>query len=249
MKSKDSYDNQEGAQRFLRFLNSPDGQTHQEVLYEAFRRALGKESSQKILDAASGPGWLAAKLQPEFPNIECCDGSAPFLARLKEAYPNLPARHVDLNQPLPYRDNEFDTLIFSMAAQDLEDQQKTFSEFSRILKPGGRLLAAITNPYYAYPVGVWKRGLLGYLLGRKPKLKVRSYHGFSKRNRNYRFQESIESYFYTMPEYLNNITASGFSLRRYEDLESKEDGSKGGFKYQLHRFPVLLFMKFEKPGK
>jgi ubiquinone/menaquinone biosynthesis C-methylase UbiE len=253
MRSKDSY-NQEGAQKFIEFLNSDSGQTHQGVLYKAFRGALGDDKTQKILDAACGPGWLSAKLQPEFPNIECCDGSQFFLDYLKKTYPNLattPTKKVDLAEPLPYADNEFDTIIFSLAAQDMEDQQKTFSYLNRILKPNGKLLLAIPNPYYAYPVGIWKRTILGKLFGGKPKFKVRPYNWFGKAgkaNRNYVYRQPIQSYFYKLSEHLNNIISSGFTLRRFEDLECAEDDPDMGFQYSLHRYPILLFMEFKKTG-
>lgn len=253
MRSKDSYNNQEGADKFIKFLASEAGRTHQAILYEAFRGALGDDKTQKILDAACGPGWLTAKLQPEFPNIECCDGSQFFLDYLKQTYPNLSETKttlVDLAEPLSYADNEFDTIIFSMAAHDVEDQKKTFSYLNRILKPNGKLLISIANPYFAYPVGVWKRGIVGRLLGRKPKLKVRPYHWFAKpSNRNYTYHQSLESYFYKLSEHLNNIIGSGFALQRFEDLECAGDSPRFNEQYKLYRYPTLLFMEFKKAGQ
>lgn len=249
MRSKDSYDNQEGASRFISFLETDSGQTHQAVLYQAFRGALGEgeqDKSQKILDAACGPGWLSGKLQAEFPNIESCDGSKFFLDKLHQDFPTIKTKQVDLAKPLPYENEEFNTIILSMAAHDVEDQQKTFTELARILKPNGKLLISIANPYYAYPVGVWKRGILGRLLGRKPVLQVRPYHWFTKKTRNYTYHQKLESYFYSLAEHLNNITASGFTLKRFEELECPEDSSKMNLQYKLHRYPSLLFMEFKK---
>jgi ubiquinone/menaquinone biosynthesis C-methylase UbiE len=142
MRAKDSYDNAEGAQAFLKYLDTEAGQVHQSVLYSAFRNALGNDSNQKILDAGSGPGWLAAKLRADFPHIECCDGSKFFVDYIQKTYPGLAARQVDLAEPLPYPDGEFDTIIFSMAAHDVEDQKKTFAEMKRILKPRGNFSSA-----------------------------------------------------------------------------------------------------------
>lgn len=246
MRSKDSYDNQIGAEKFIQFLNTDSGQTHQDVLYTAFRNALGNDKNQKILDAACGPGWLSAKLKPEFPNIESCDGSKFFLDHLKRSYPDIKAQQVDLSETLPYSDAEFDTIIFSMAAHDVEDQQKTFSELGRTLKYGGKLLISIANPYFAYPAGVWKRSILDWVLSRKPSLTVSPYHWFTKQSRNYTFHGVLESYFYKLSEHINNATTSGFNLRRLEELECKEDSPKFNLQYKLHRYPSLLFMEFEK---
>jgi ubiquinone/menaquinone biosynthesis C-methylase UbiE len=246
MRSKDSYDNPEGAKIYLEYLETESGQVHQSVLYSAFRGTLGEDKDQKILDAASGPGWLAAKLRHEFPNVQCCDGSKFFIDYIQTNYHGLTARQVDLAEPLPYQDQEFDTIIFSMAAHDVEDQKKTFAEMNRILKPGGKLLISLANPYYAYPVGVWKRGIIGRLLFQKPKLKVRPYHWFGGQSRNYTFKKSLESYFYKLSEHLNNIIGSGFNLQRYEDLESLEDSPRFTGKYKLHRYPYLIFLEFKK---
>lgn len=251
MRSKDSYDNPEGAKQYLQYLDSDSGQTHQAVLYKAFRGVLGEsDKNQKILDAASGPGWLSAKLQPEFPNIECCDGSQFFIDYIKQTHSNLTARQADLAEPLPYADNEFNTIIFSMAAHDVEDQKKTFSELRRILQPNGKLLISLANPYYVYPVVEWKRGILGRLLGRKPTPKLHPYHWFAKFNsRNYTFEKSLQSYFYKLSEHLNNIISSGFALQRFEDLECAEDSPRFNAQYKLHRYPTLLFMEFKKAGQ
>jgi hypothetical protein len=95
-------------------------------------------------------------------------------------------------------------------------------------------------------VGVWKRGIIGRLLMQKPKLKLRPYHWFSKTSRHYSFKKYLTGYFYKLSEHLNNITESGFNLRRFEDLESPEDSPNFTGQYKLHRYPYLLFMEFEK---
>src|SRR6185503_558542 len=107
-----------------------------------------------------------------------------------QKYPRIKFTEVDLRGALPYADNSFDTLIMSMAAHDVEDQVKTFTELRRILKPGVKLMLTMVNPYYAYPVGVWKRGIIGRLLMRKPRLLVRPYHWFGKKDRNFTFNKT-----------------------------------------------------------
>lgn len=245
--SKESYDNAEGAQNYLDFLASQDGQFFRYILHDAFAKRLGENKDQKILDVACGPGWLSAEVAKTYPNIQACDGSKFLLDHARKTYPNLKFTEVDLNNRLPYEDNEFDTLIMSMAAHDVEDQVKTFTELRRILKPGGKLMLTMVNPYYAYPVGVWKRGIIGRLLVRKPRLLVRPYHWLAgKDSRNFTFNKTLECYFYKLSEHLNRITDSGFSLTHMEDLESKEDSPDYNLKYRLHRFPVIIYLEFTK---
>jgi ubiquinone/menaquinone biosynthesis C-methylase UbiE len=245
--SKESYDNAEGAQNYLDFLANDDGQFFRKVLFEAFARRLGDDRNQKILDVACGPGWLANEVAKNYPNIEACDGSRNFLEHARREYPHLKFTEVDLNSRLPYSDDEFDTLIMSMAAHDVEDQVKTFTELRRIVKPGGKLMLTMVNPYYAFPVGVWKRGIIGRLLMRRPRLLVRPYHWLAGKNsRNFTFNKTLECYFYKLSEHLNHITESGFSLTHMQDLESKEDSANYDLQYRLHRFPVIIYLEFKK---
>lgn len=225
------------------FLETKDGKFFQEILSNAIKARLSDDKNQAILDAACGPGWLTAKLAAEFPNIQALDGSKPFLEFARNRYPDLKFVEGDLNSVLPYEDGQFDSVIMSMAAHDVEDQVKTFSELKRILKPGGQLILTITNPYYAFPVGVWKRGIWGRLLGKKPQLQLRPYHWFSKTERDYTFYGGLESYFYKFSEHINNLKQAGFSIEFMDELESLEDDSEYSLRYRLHRFPVIVLLE------
>lgn len=245
--SKESYDNDEGAQNYLNFLASEDGQFFQKILFESFLNRLGDNKDQKILDVACGPGWLSDKIHKAgYTNISACDGSRNFLEHAKKTYTDINFTEVDLNTRLPYEDNEFDSLVFSMAAHDVEDQVKTFKELNRIVKPGGKIMLTMVNPYYAYPVGVWKRGLIGRLLNRFPRLLVRPYHWFSTESRNFTFHKTLECYFYKLSEHLNHLTESGFTFSFMHELESKEDSNNYNLQYRLHRYPVIIYLEFKK---
>jgi ubiquinone/menaquinone biosynthesis C-methylase UbiE len=246
MTSKESYDNPEGAKNYLDFLNSEDGVIFRQILHESFASRLGDNRDQKILDVACGPGWLSNELAKTYKNIEACDGSKEFLAHARKTYPHLKFTEVDLRGSLPYADNEFDTLVMSMAAHDVEDQVKTFRELRRIVKPGGRIMLTMVNPYYAYPVGVWKRGLIGRLLFRKPRLLVRPYHWFGKQERSFTFNKTLECYFYKLSEHLNHITEAGFTFTHMKDLEKKEDSEHYNLRYRLNRFPIIVYLEFKK---
>lgn len=245
--SKDSYNNEEGSKNYLDFLASQDGQVFRKFLYEAFASRLGEDKNQQILDVACGPGWLTAQLSKTYPNIQACDGSEFFIAHAKQTYPDLTFQEVDLNVSLPYTENQFDSLVMSMAAHDVEDQVAVFKRLHTILKPGGKLMLTFVNPYYAYPVGVWKRGFIGRLLMRKPRLLVRPYHWLAGKNsRNFTFNKTLECYFYKLSEHFNHLHEAGFNFEFMRELESTEDSPEYDLKYRLHRFPIILYVEFTK---
>ncbi len=246
--SQESYDNPEGAQNYLDFLESEDGQFFRQILFESFHSRLGENKDQKILDAACGPGWLSDQISAAgFKNIEALDASGPFLEHAKTKYPNLKFTAADLNTTLPYAGDEFDTIIMSMAAHDVEDQVKTFTELRRILKPGGKFMLTFVNPYYAFPVGVWKRGIIGRLLMRRPRLLIRPYHWFAKKERGFTFNKTLECYFYKLSEHLNHLREAGFQFEMMKDLESLKDSDNYNLQYRLHRFPIIVYVEFSNP--
>lgn len=244
--SKDSYNTPEGAKSYLKFLNSEDGLLLQNTLYQACRDRLTENKEQIILDAACGPGWLTAKLSKEYPNIIGLDGSEPLIKFAKQRYPDLKFTPGDLTTTLPFPDNNFDTVIMNMAAHDIEEQIKTFAELYRILKPNGQFLLTFSNPYYSFPVGVWKRGLIGRLLFRYPSITVRPYNWFAQQNRGFTFYDNLKCNFYRLSEHLNHLREAGFNFEHMEELESLQDSSKFNLQYRLHRFPIFLLVEFKK---
>lgn len=250
--SLESYDNIDGMQNYLDFLASEDGQFFRHVLQTAFAQRLGNDRDQQILDVACGPGWLTAELAKSFPSIEGCDGSHLFVEHARKTYPNLKFIETNLNNTLPYSDNEFDTLIMSMAAHDIEDQSKTFAELYRILKPGGKLMLTIVNPYYSDPVGVWKRGVIGRLFSKMPRLLVRPYHWVTNQSahtarKTVQHNKTLQRYFYTFSEQLNNFANAGFTFTRMEELKSEADSEKFNLQHTMHRFPLIIYLEFKKP--
>jgi hypothetical protein len=130
---------------------------------------------------------------------------------------------------------------------DLKDQNIAYAEIKRIMKKNGILIIVTVNPYYGYPVGVWKRGLIGRLLIKMPILKLREYFSFQRKtDRAFTWNKNLTSYFYTLPEQINLLLNLGFSLKHLADIESKTDEKKYSLRYRLHRFPIFILMEFEK---
>lgn len=93
---------------------------------------------QAILDAGCGTGLTGKALHlAGYENISGIDISATSLNKANElnVYSSLLAH--DLQQPLPFNENNYDALICIGVLTYIENCQSLFREFCRIVKPGG----------------------------------------------------------------------------------------------------------------
>jgi SAM-dependent methyltransferase len=240
-----TYQNSQTAKAYSDFLSSENGRLQQRLFYDLAKKYLPKNPQLKILDAGCGNGWLAKLLAADNLLVEGCDFSQSLLDEAKKQSPNINFQLADLNSRLPYQDSGFGAIILNMVAHDVKDLNNLWEESRRILQPNGLIIATVVNPYYAYPVGVWKRGLWGKLLRRKPKLKIRPYNKFAGGEKEFLWDGRFTSYFYPLSEFLNTAIKNGLKLESYEDLTAKDD-EKFNLNYELHRFPTILCLTFKK---
>jgi ubiquinone/menaquinone biosynthesis C-methylase UbiE len=196
------------------------------------------------LDLGCGDGWLTQKLSEKYSNITGCDVSESLIETAKDKY-NKNFVVADFSAPTKFNDNQFDLIVINMAAHCIQNQTFAFKEIYRILKSGGSVIITIPNPYYAYPVGVWKRGLQGFLFRNKPKLKLRPFCQY-KIGSEFLWNEEFTSYFYPLSTQINNALAAGLEFSYIEDAYSEKDSKSFDTNYQLYRLPISLILKFRK---
>lgn len=114
---------------------------------QALMRA-GLRAGMQVVDVAAGTGITArAAAQivggPEY--VTCVD---PSLGMLQESERQLRARHVQGNaDSIPLPDEAFDFVSMGFALRHVENLKNAFTEFRRVLRPGGKLLIMdITKP-------------------------------------------------------------------------------------------------------
>ncbi len=97
-----------------------------------------------VLDIASGDGVLAELLTPHVRSIKCLDISEKVVSagkkRLKN-YSNVSFESGDMHK-LPVEDASCDIALLMHALTYTSRPQLVFNEVSRVLRPGGRVLAA-----------------------------------------------------------------------------------------------------------
>jgi len=102
-----------------------------------------------VLDVASGDGVLAELLAPRARSIKCLDISQRVVDAGKKRlrnFTNVSFEPGDMHQ-LPVADDSFDTVLLMHALTYTSKPQLVFNEASRVLRPGGRLLAATLHKH------------------------------------------------------------------------------------------------------
>ena len=113
----------------------------------ALKRA-GLEAGMQVIDVAAGTGTTAraaAALAGGPQHVTCVD---PSLGMLQESERRLRARHVQgTADSIPVADATFDFLSMGFALRHVDNLHGAFTEFHRVLRPGGRVLIIdITKP-------------------------------------------------------------------------------------------------------
>lgn len=112
------------------------------------RKAQGKAG--KVLDAGCYKGDVCAKIRDLGFESYGVDAVKENIKEAKKKYPNIDFRVGELGQTLPYKDNFFDIIWAGDVIEHVYDTIKLFSDFNRILKPGGFLI--VSTPMH----NVWK---------------------------------------------------------------------------------------------
>ncbi|HEY7630432.1 MAG TPA: methyltransferase domain-containing protein [Thermoleophilaceae bacterium] len=108
----------------------------------------------RLLDVASGPGYVAARAAERGAEVVGVDMADAMLALARASYPEIEFRHADA-EALPFPDGSFDAVVANFLVLHLGRPEQVISEFARVIAPGGRLaLTAWDFPERARFLGV-----------------------------------------------------------------------------------------------
>jgi demethylmenaquinone methyltransferase/2-methoxy-6-polyprenyl-1,4-benzoquinol methylase len=153
------YADSEGKPAFVRQLFDDGAKYYDSVVNWGFlcsgsfyrqwaQRRHGLKPGMQLLDVACGTGLVATaaeKILGSAQNITCLDPSEGMLA---VARTKLAARFVQGRaEALPFADGSFDFLTMGYALRHVASLEEVFSEFHRVLRPGGKvLILEVTKP-------------------------------------------------------------------------------------------------------
>jgi demethylmenaquinone methyltransferase/2-methoxy-6-polyprenyl-1,4-benzoquinol methylase len=108
----------------------------------------GLKPGMQLLDVACGTGLMTTAAARILGSAETITGLDPSEGMLAVARAKLPARFIQGRaEKIPFADNSFDFLTMGYALRHVTDLQRTFTEFHRVLRPGGRvLILEVTKP-------------------------------------------------------------------------------------------------------
>jgi SAM-dependent methyltransferase len=92
----------------------------------------------RLLDLATGPGYVAARAAERGADVVGVDVATAMVSFAARLLPGLDFRQADVHE-LPFEDGSLDAVVGNFAILHLGRPDQAASEFARVLRPGGRL--------------------------------------------------------------------------------------------------------------
>jgi ubiquinone/menaquinone biosynthesis C-methylase UbiE len=107
--------------------------------------AAGVGSETRMLDVATGPGYVAAKAWSRGARALGVDRSPQMLDRARQLNPQIHFQEGDAEQ-LPFTDSSFDAVVANFCLLHVGRPEKVVSELSRVLIPQARMALTVWGP-------------------------------------------------------------------------------------------------------
>ncbi|WP_247002372.1 class I SAM-dependent DNA methyltransferase [Halosolutus gelatinilyticus] len=110
---------------------------------------------KRVLDAGCGTGAYTEWLLDRGADVVGVDVSEAMLAHARERVGDRATFHrADLAAPLEFAETDaFDGVVSALALGYVEEWRESFSEFARILEPGGFFVFSTGHPFDQFPFG------------------------------------------------------------------------------------------------
>jgi len=107
---------------------------------------------KRVFDAGCGPGVYSEWLIERGAEIVAVDASPKMVKLAKQRLGSkIDVRQADLSKPLNFlHDSSFDVVLCPLVLDYIEDWHSAFTEFYRVLRPGGHFVFSVTHPFFDY---------------------------------------------------------------------------------------------------
>lgn len=216
---------------------------NRDLIIPRLLQLVGDTTGLAVLDAGCGEGIVSRLLAGRSASVTGIDIVPRFIELARERDPTKAIIYEvhNLSRPLPQYEHAFDLIVSNMVLNDLPDYRGFIATLSQMLKPNGRIVLSMNNPYSAVL-----------------REKVESYFDSGKAALYGMAQDGVAVYYFhhTMEEYMTAFHSQGLLLRCLVDLEMPEawvaklpEKNKEFSWYPMyHRFPFMLLLELVKPS-
>jgi 2-polyprenyl-3-methyl-5-hydroxy-6-metoxy-1,4-benzoquinol methylase len=198
--------------------------------------AVGPVAGLTVLDAGCGEGIVSRLLQGAA-QIVGIDFSSRLIAYAREraTTDRIIYEVHDLSRPLPHYRQYFDLVVSNLVLNDVADYTGFITTLSDVVKPLGRIVLNINNPYSA----VLREKVDNYF-----RHNAATHYAFGP----------VYYYHRTMEAYITAFSAAGLCLQRLYDIQMTEEmverlpEANRAFPWYsfYHRFPFMIILDFVK---
>lgn len=108
-------------------------------------------AGKRVLDAGCGPGAYSEWLVKHSADVTALDASPSMVRLARERLGDtVNVQQADLGQPLRFPDAMFELIVSPLVLDYIEDWDKTFSEFHRVLRTDGHLVFSVGHPFWDF---------------------------------------------------------------------------------------------------
>jgi len=242
----------DASKTYLNFHNSPPDKLRRELVDPILVRLIDP-AGKYILDLGCGEGYFARLLKSKNAGmITGVDVAQGLVQEARRKDPQGDYRVYDVTRDETFEDNKFDVVICNMVLMDISDLNLAFRKIASFLKIGGKFIASIQNPYYTFPVGVWKRDIRDLLKAKtQPALKITNYFAPTTAEKKLAGDDELVKHFHwKLSEYINLAARNKLRLISMEEPKIPADLA---IKYketflstQLQQVPLFQVMEFVK---
>lgn len=176
----------------------------------AFMDLLGDVTGKRILDIGCGDGTLVKKLRAKGATVTGIDGSPQMIASAEAKDPDGDYQVASvMDDALPFDNHTFDIVTAKMMLMNVGSLKTVATNVRRILKPDGLFAVDVVHPF---------RPLLKSMTETEGRYKALADYFHEVRGDIEFGGKEFVFYYRPVSQYVNEITAAGFTLLRMEEL-------------------------------